>query len=211
MTHAVRLPSPISDPDHPNLDLDTVATRLGAHEPALLEGEDYSAAAVALILRSTGDGLQALFIRRAEHPQDRWSGHMALPGGRQDPEDAGPRAAAERETLEEVGIDLASSAVPLGRLDDLQAMAHGRWVGMAVSPFVYHLGRDVELRPNEEVEATVWVALDRIHRGDYDAEIPWNYGPEGAMLPCFQVGPYTIWGLTWRMLVNFLTIAGDHR
>ncbi len=211
MTHAVQLPSPISNPDHPSLDLDTVAARLGAFEATVIEEDDYSAAAVALILRSTDDGLQALFIRRAQHPQDRWSGHMALPGGRQDPEDDGPRAAAERETLEEVGIDLATGAALLGRLDDLQAMAHGRWVGMAVSPFVYHLDHDAELRPNEEVEATVWVTLDRVHRGEYDAEIPWKYGPEGAMLPCFQVGPYTIWGLTWRMLVNFLTIVGESR
>ena len=208
MTDAVRLPHSVSDPCHPPLDLDHVAARMGAHDPVLIDEENYSAASVALILRSTDEGLLALFIQRAEHPLDRWSGHMALPGGRRDPTDASPRAAAERETFEEVGIDLVRDAIPLGRLDDLQAMAHGRWVGMAVSPFVYHLEADAELRVNEEVEATVWVSLDRVHRGAYDAEIPWNYGPEGAMLPCFQVGPYTIWGLTWRMLVNFLGIVG---
>jgi 8-oxo-dGTP pyrophosphatase MutT (NUDIX family) len=210
VTHAVRLPSPVTDPDHLSLQLDTVAARLAARRATLIEEDDYSAASVALILRSTDEGLQALFIRRAEHPEDRWSGHMALPGGRRDPEDSGPQAVAERETLEEVGVDLTADAQLLGRLDDLQAMAHGRWVGMAVSPFVYHLDHDVELSPNHEVEATVWVTLDRVHRGEYDAEIPWTYGPEGAMLPCFQVGPYTIWGLTWRMLVNFLSVAGDH-
>jgi len=211
VTQAVRLPSPISNPDHPPLDLDQVATRLGAHDATLIEEEDYSAASVALILRSSNDEPQALFIRRSEQPRDRWSGHMALPGGRREPTDANARATAERETLEEVGIDLARDATLLGRLDDLQAMAHGRWVGMAVSPFVYHLTRDTQLRPNEEVEAAVWISIDRIHRGEYDAEIAWKYGPEGAMLPCFQVGTYTIWGLTWRMLVNFLSIVGQHR
>jgi len=207
VTTAVRLPSPVSDPTQPPLDLTNVAARLAAHDPSVIVEDNYTSAAVALILRSGDDGLEALFIQRAEHPQDRWSGHMALPGGRQDPGDVSPRAAAERETLEEVGIDLPCHATHLGRLDDLQAMAHGRWVGMAVSPFVYHLDADVPARANEEVEAIVWVSLDRIHHGEYDAEIPWKYGPEGAMLPCYQVGPYTIWGLTWRMLVNFLTIA----
>jgi 8-oxo-dGTP pyrophosphatase MutT (NUDIX family) len=30
---------------------------------------------------------ELLLIRRAEHPSDPWSGHMALPGGRNDPQD----------------------------------------------------------------------------------------------------------------------------
>ena len=59
---------------------------------------------MALVLAGSGDELSLCFIRRAEHPLDPWSGHMALPGGRWDPTDPHPRAAAERETLEEVGI-----------------------------------------------------------------------------------------------------------
>src|SRR5687767_9515898 len=40
-----------------------------------------SRAAVALILRDGKAGIELLFIRRAEHPQDPWSGQMAFPGG----------------------------------------------------------------------------------------------------------------------------------
>jgi 8-oxo-dGTP pyrophosphatase MutT (NUDIX family) len=49
---------------------------------------------------------EILFIKRAGRVGDRWSGHVALPGGRRDPPDADDRAAAIRETREEVGLDL---------------------------------------------------------------------------------------------------------
>ena len=59
-------------------------------------------ASVALIYRRTAGGkTELLFIRRAHRAGDPWSGHMAFPGGRLQPEDPTPRAAAERETLEE--------------------------------------------------------------------------------------------------------------
>lgn len=49
---------------------------------------------------------EILFIKRAARSGDRWTSHVALPGGKRDPEDADDRATAMRETMEEVGIDL---------------------------------------------------------------------------------------------------------
>src|SRR5688572_28899501 len=81
---------------------------LAAHTPRILT-PTAKHAAVAAVLHEPGEGHpELLFIERAEHPLDPWSGHMAFPGGRVDPGDPGPRHAAERETLEEVGLDLAS-------------------------------------------------------------------------------------------------------
>jgi len=189
------------------LDLAAVRERLDLHAARVIDGDDLAEAAVAVLLRGGSDGVEALFIRRAEHPQDPWSGHMAFPGGRRESEDRDARSAAERETLEEVGVDLHGSATYLGRLDDLQAMARGRHVGMVVTPYVYLLTEDVRLAPNEEVQEAVWIPLDPLARGEHDAEIPWKYGPEGVMLPCYQVGGRTIWGLTWRMLSNFFGVT----
>ena len=63
-------------------------------------------AAVALVLAGDAADLHVCLIRRAEHERDRWSGHMALPGGRVDAADTGARAAAIREVREEVGLRL---------------------------------------------------------------------------------------------------------
>jgi 8-oxo-dGTP pyrophosphatase MutT (NUDIX family) len=65
--------------------IDAVAERLRAHRPETeASARAQRQAAVAMILREGGGGLEALFIKRAEHPLDPWSGHMAFPGGGRD-------------------------------------------------------------------------------------------------------------------------------
>lgn len=60
---------------------------------------------------------EVLFIKRAARQGDRWTSHVALPGGRRDPEDADDEAAAVREAWEEVGIDLSGdNAIAIGNL-----------------------------------------------------------------------------------------------
>ena len=50
--------------------------------------------------------LEALFIKRAARAGDRWTSHVALPGGRRDPDDVDDMAASVRETWEETGLEL---------------------------------------------------------------------------------------------------------
>lgn len=51
---------------------------------------------------------EAVFIKRAAREGDRWTSHVALPGGKRDAEDADDQAVAVRETAEEIGLDLTS-------------------------------------------------------------------------------------------------------
>lgn len=51
---------------------------------------------------------EAVFIKRAARDGDRWTSHVALPGGKRDAEDADDQAVAVRETAEEIGLDLTS-------------------------------------------------------------------------------------------------------
>jgi 8-oxo-dGTP pyrophosphatase MutT (NUDIX family) len=52
---------------------------------------------------------EVVFIKRAARQGDRWTSHVALPGGKRDPEDEDDKAVAVRETSEEIGLDLTSS------------------------------------------------------------------------------------------------------
>jgi hypothetical protein len=60
---------------------------------------------------------ELLFIKRATRVGDKWNGHVALPGGKRDPEDEDDAVTAMREALEEVGIDLGEdNAIAVGNL-----------------------------------------------------------------------------------------------
>lgn len=60
---------------------------------------------------------EVLFIKRAARKGDRWTSHVALPGGRRDPEDADDQAAAIREASEEVGVNLTEdNCIAVGNL-----------------------------------------------------------------------------------------------
>ena len=79
--------------------------------------ESYKAAAVLVPLQETDTGERLVLTRRAAH-LNHHQGQIAFPGGKIDPEDAGPLAAALRESNEEIGINPADVRV-LGQLDQV--------------------------------------------------------------------------------------------
>lgn len=187
------------------LDAPAVARALRGCEPVRLEGAG-PRAAVALVLRDAAPGapagLELLFIRRAEHERDPWSGHMGFPGGRAEPEDASLHATAVRETLEETGLDLEREAEPLGALDELRALARGRPVDLVIAPFVFHLKRRADGAPSHEVVSLHWLALDTLLDGSSGSTLDYRYEEHEIQLPCLRSGGLVIWGLTFRMFEN---------
>jgi 8-oxo-dGTP pyrophosphatase MutT (NUDIX family) len=208
---------PVAPPSPP--DLERIRRALANTERALA-GAEGTLAAVALVLAGQAADLHICLIRRAEHELDRWSGHIALPGGRVDAGDPSARAAAIRETWEEVGLRL-DDAPCLGALGIQPVRSAGRVTGMSLSPFVFHLGDALEaLTPtDEEVAEAFWVPLR--HLLDPRNAVLRPTPRDGTILhfPAVAYRGHVIWGLTYRVLGTFfermdLRIAdpeaGDH-
>lgn len=185
-----------------------IRARLAHYRPTLIEDAKVARASVAMVLREGAAGVELLLIQRAIRDDDPWSGHVALPGGRRDPDDADPVATAIRETHEEVGIDLTTGGVVIGRLDELRAIARHRPLDLVISPVVFVLEgpATITVAPRE-VESAVWVPLAFL--GSAAARSTYRRSLDGidSELPAFRYERYTIWGLTHRMLESFLAIV----
>jgi len=163
--------------------------------------------AVAMILQVRQGELHILMIKRAEREGDPWSGHMAFPGGRMDKTDAHGYAVAVRETEEEVGLALGLQDQCLGRLTDLRTRPHRGTFGMAVSPFVFRLEREVRFTPNHEVAEVVWVPLEFLLDTDNREQMEWKYKGVGIPMPCYMYEGRCIWGLSLMMLDELLDLV----
>ncbi len=171
------------------------------------EADAHRKAAVAAILRDADSDVEVLLIRRAEHPRDPWSGHMAFPGGRVDSADATPLAAALRETREEVGLDLERDARLLGRLSDAVTFRRAADVPAVIVPFVFELRGDPPLAINHEVQEAVWVPWSFLADERNRSLFLWRRRGLPIPMPCYRFDGQVIWGLTLGMLCELVTLV----
>lgn len=163
-------------------------------------------AAVTLLLRARDrEPVELLMIKRATFAGDPWSGHFALPGGRQEPGETLEQTAI-RETREEISLDLSRDGLLLGRLDDVEprTVALPRFV---ITPFVGAIGGDGALTLSDEVAEAFWVPVDALRAPDATRDVVLELTGGPRSVPTFQHGGRTIWGLTERILRQFLALA----
>ena len=156
-------------------------------------------ASVSMIVRDRTSP-SVLLIRRADHPGDPWSGQIAFPGGKMQPEDRTARDTAVRETLEEVGVDLDRSARFLG----YGAVTTTHTGSMDVVPSVFELKEGVVIRPNDEVASYRWVYLEDLLSPEARSTYRFNFQGKPVEMPAFVAGDYVVWGLTHRILTSMM-------
>lgn len=175
--------------------------RLAVHRPTVdRQGDPLIWAAVAVILSPDPDSV--LLIRRAEREGDPWSGHMALPGGRQDPAEPDLVATAIRETAEEVGLLLGPEWL-IGSLDDVVPRTPVL-PPIAVRPYVFALDHRPALILNPEVAAARWVPLDQLLHPDARQTVQLEIRGENREFPAYQLDESIVWGLTERIVTGLL-------
>lgn len=137
-----------------------------------------------------------LLTRRTAHLRAH-AGQIAFPGGRIDPEDDGPVAAALREAHEEIGLDPAGVRV-LGLADGWHT-----GTGYAITPVVGVIAPGGAYVPNPaEVDAVFEVSLAHVldPANHQLREAEWKGKPRRFYV--IEADGWEIWGATAGMIVN---------
>lgn len=157
----------------------------------LHEGRMLRPAAVLVPVTDRGEVILTKRSARLKHHP----GQIALPGGRQDPEDATLEAAALRETEEEIGLPRSGVEI-LGVLPP-----HETVTGYTVAPFLALVDGAAPLRPEEgEVAEIFRVPLAHVTDPDRFRVEARLWRRQWRHYYTVPFGPYYIWGATARIL-----------
>ncbi len=189
---------------------DQIRICLAAVPAQPIDSDRLTQTAVALILRKAPYGPELLFIERAADERDPWSGNIGFPGGRRSGNDLGLQQTAERETAEEVGLDLGRAAM-LGRLSDIE----GANLPVRVACFVYAVEIDGPLILNPEVSDAFWVSLSTLTSPDRQFTATVKFAGKAVQAQAIrlpQPNKPVLWGITYRLVRQFIELVdGDNR
>ncbi len=148
----------------------------------------------------TIDQLLVLLLKRKTSEKDPWSGHMAFPAGRKKETDSNLRETANREVLEESGIDSKKCEL-LGTLEEL--LPGNR--SLLVTPLVLLAPEATDVTIDDrEIADHVWIPLNFFM--DQRNSSPYHDRGSGREGPSFvYLGNYIVWGMTLRIIHDFLS------
>jgi 8-oxo-dGTP pyrophosphatase MutT (NUDIX family) len=163
-------------------------------------GAGLKRAAVLIPLVARAEGVTVLLTQRTSHLAAH-AGQISFPGGRMEPEDRDARAAALRETEEEIGLPRSQIAL-LGEMEE-----YGTITGFRVTPVVGVVTPPFTLRPDPSEVAEV-----------FEVPLAFILNPanrrhavekrDGLERDIYEIpyGTYRIWGFTARLLVRLVDV-----
>lgn len=185
--------------------LGDIQRALAGNAPRLHDPEGATPAAVALVICDGPRGPQLLFIERAANDNDPWSGHICFPGGKVENGDGDACITAQRETLEETGLDLSNARL-LGRLSDIS----GARIPVHVSCFVYLTDETGPFQVmSEEVKEAFWISLQDLRDPARHGYRMVSFDGQDWIRPCITLphpGEPVLWGLTYQLVMDFLDV-----
>lgn len=164
------------------------------------------ASAVLLLFWRDPAGIERILLIERSTRLRSHAGQPAFPGGAIDADDAGPAAAALRETVEETGLDPAGVHV-FGHLPDLFIPVSG----YVVTPV---LGWWREPSPVAPMDAAEVAAVHAVAIGDLvnpDNRMQVRHAASGRVMPGFAVNGMLVWGFTAWVLDLLLRLTGWER
>ena len=152
--------------------IEQIRIRLSDPEPAT-SAPSARRASVAIVLAGDSETRSVCFVERASRPGDPWSGDVAFPGGWAKHEHESLRAAAMRETHEEIGLALADTH-HVGDIAPMQIPGFRSGIGI-LGTSVFYVG---ETRPGlrleqREIADAFWVPIAHLHHPDNRTVVHW--------------------------------------
>lgn len=163
--------------------------------------EDAKAAAVLIPIVAVPEPTLIFTVRTDSVGSHK--GQISFPGGRLDPGET-PAEAALRETEEEIGLDPAEVTL-IGELDTFPTYVSG----YVVTPFVGWLKEEPELTINPaEVAELLHVPIAEL-RDEIREDPGFQHRAQNYPTEAWIWEGRVIWGVTARIVRQFLTILGD--
>jgi 8-oxo-dGTP pyrophosphatase MutT (NUDIX family) len=125
-----------------------------------------------------------------------------------EPGDRDLAVTAVRETWEETGVDVSRDGRLLGHLDDISPRMPAL-APIVIRPYVALVRAGVEIVPSHEVAQAFWVPISALRAPAAWGTASIAVGNGEREVAVFKHGEYTVWGLTERVLRQFLTYAGE--
>jgi len=202
------------------LDIDNIIQQVKNYEATLLNEKQIQNYAVLLPLLEKNGETHLLFEVRSMQMRSQ-PGDVCFPGGKVEKTDKDEKHGALRETSEELGIPIKqiSDVYPL----DVMALSLDR----IIYPFIGKLPPHIELQPNKHEVAEIFtipvnfllenkpkkykVTLKAIPEEDFPYHLivggkDYDWSHRTIYQYFYTYGEYVIWGLTAKIILNFLHI-----
>ena len=167
-----------------------------------LDRAPIASASVAIVWCRLDDSI--LLIQRPTRRGDRWSGHVAFPGGLRQAADRSALDTAIREAAEEVGVRLDR---PRRRLLPRVTLVPGRRRPMMVHAFAFEVETRPTLAPAPGEVASAFWAPRASFLGSRPEVVERRLLGARVRFPAVRVEGHVVWGLTLSMIDEWLRLA----